>query len=156
MALAAAGESSAAGRLAALVRSLPACRAVVVSDAAAGSDDLPQLLHSVDVLAVADDSPDEVALVLQAMSCGVPTVAVDTGVLSDLVAHDVTGLLVRHPGAVSEALRSLLCDPMRRQGMGLAAVDRVRARFDCAVVGAALERLLLEVVPERSTAAVAS
>jgi hypothetical protein len=37
--------------------------------------------------------------------------------------------------------------------MGLAAVDRVRARFDTAVVGAALERLLVEAVPDQEQAA---
>jgi hypothetical protein len=113
----------------------------------------PALLRTVDAVLALGDSAAEVMLVLQAMSTGVPVVALDTGVLSDLVADGVTGLLVARPAAVPEALRALLSDPMRQESMGLAAVDRVRARFDTAVVGPVLERLLREALPEEEAAA---
>lgn len=107
---------------------------------------LADQLRSCDVLVVADDSEAEVALTLRAMSCAVPVVAVDRGVLSDLVADGVTGLLVR-ADRLSAGVQALLADPTRRQTMGLAAVDRVRARFTTEVVGEVLERALLEVHP---------
>ncbi len=108
---------------------------------------LAERLRSVHALVVTDDSDAEVALALRAMSCAVPVVAVAKGTLSDLVADDVTGVLVRRPADVPAALRTLLADPLGRQSMGLAAADRVRARFDTSVVGATLDAFLLEVLP---------
>jgi glycosyltransferase involved in cell wall biosynthesis len=134
---------------------LPGCEAVAVQ---ADPDDerRPELLRGVDVVVAAEDSGAEVSMVLQAMSSGLPAVALDTGVLSDLVADGVTGLLVPRVTDFPEALRSLVADPMRMQSMGLAAVDRVRARFDTAVVGPLLERLLLEVASDGEEQAAAS
>lgn len=121
----------------------------VVPVPADGMDEtgLADRLRSVHAMVVTDDSDAEVALTLRAMSCAVPVVAVTTGTLADVVADDVTGVLVRRTSDVPLALRSLLSDPIRRQSMGLAAVDRVRARFDTAVVGAGLESALLDVLP---------
>lgn len=130
-----------------LLRALPACDPVLLPADPSDVARLPAALRAVDVVVATDDSDGEVALVLQGMSCGAPTVAVDAGTLSDVVAHGVTGLLTPSPAGVTETLRSLLSDPMRRQSMGLASVDRVRARFATTVVGAALERMLLELAP---------
>ena len=129
-----------------LLRGIPAYEPVVLGQDDAGDDKLAADLLSVHALVVTDDSEDAVALALQAMSCAVPVVGVAVGTLSDLVADGVTGVLVPRAAGVTEALRSLLSDPMRRQSMGLAAVDRVKARFDTDVVGSALEGLLSEVV----------
>lgn len=106
-------------------------------------DLLAAALRSVDVLVVVDDTDEDVALTLRAMSCGVPVVAVDHGVLSDVVADGVTGLLVPRAQIV-DSLRMLVTDRMRREAMGLAAVDRARARFDVSVVGPVLDRALGE------------
>jgi hypothetical protein len=135
-----------------LSRALPAYRPVVLP-ATAGEDELAEALRSVHAFVVSDDTDEEVAMVLRAMSCGVPVVATATGCLADVVADGVTGLRVPRAGGLPEALRSLLSDPMRRQSMGLAAVDRVRARFDTHVVSGTLERLLLDVTTGRVAAA---
>ena len=108
---------------------------------------LADQLRSVHAMVLTGDSDAEVALALRAMSCAVPIVALATGTLADIVADRVTGVLVRRASDIPAALRSLLADPLGRQGMGLAAVDRVRARFDTAVVGATLEAVLLEALP---------
>lgn len=136
-----------------LLRGLPAYEPVVLPGPARSDDELAAALRSVHALVLTDDGDAEVSLALRAMSCAVPVVAVATGTLADLVADEVTGLLVPRAAGAAEALRSLLVDPLRRQSMGLAAVDRVRARFDTAVVGAALEGLLLDVAPDRVAAA---
>lgn len=133
--------------LVARLAALADCRPVLV-DPDAASDDQAGLLRSVTALVAVTDGPDDVTVVLRAMSCGVPTVATDHGALSDLVADGVTGLLVR-PAAVLDALRTLLADPLRAEGLGLAAVDRAQARFDVAVVGAALDRELAALAPAR-------
>lgn len=132
---------------------LPAYDIDLLTRASHGEDELAAALRSAHALVVTDDSDAEVALALRAMSCAVPVVAVATGSLTDIVADEVTGLLVRRSADVTEALRSLLAGPLRRQSMGLAGVDRVRARFDTAVVGAALEGLLLETLPRQVAAA---
>jgi hypothetical protein len=134
-----------------LLRGLTGYDAVPLPGVTTGDDDLARNLRSLHALVVTDDSEAAVALTLQAMSCAVPVVAVSMGTLSDLVADDITGILVPRASGVTDALRSLLPDSMRRQSMGLAAVDRVRARFDTAVVGAALDGLLLEAVGGRVT-----
>ncbi len=129
-----------------LLSDIPAYQPVVLGQDGAGDDELAADLRSVHALVVTDDSEAEVALSLKAMSCAVPVVGVAVGTLSDLVADGITGVLVPRATGVTEALRSLLSDPMRRQSMGLAAVDRVKARFDTEVVGTALEGVLFEVV----------
>ena len=130
---------------------MPGCQAVRVS-LAQPDEQLADTLRSIDVLVVEDDTDEEVAMSLRAMSCGVPVIAPDSGVMADIVADNVTGLLVSR-GSLTDALRSLLSDPMRREAMGLAAVDRVRARFDVSVVGAMLERTLHEAVGSRTAIA---
>jgi phosphatidylinositol alpha-1,6-mannosyltransferase len=70
---------------------------------------------------------------LEAAAAGVPQVAGDSGGASEAVEHGVTGLVVDDPddpGAVAQALRSLLADPVRRRRMGRAARARVEQSFD--------------------------
>ena len=58
---------------------------------------------------------------LEAAAAGVPQVAGDSGGASEAVLHGETGLVVADPGdpgALAEALRSLLTDPNRRRRMG--------------------------------------
>jgi phosphatidylinositol alpha-1,6-mannosyltransferase len=57
------------------------------------------------------------------------------------VVHGETGLVVGDPGdpgAVAEALRSLLADPNRRRRMGRAARSRVQESFDNDVLASRL------------------
>jgi phosphatidylinositol alpha-1,6-mannosyltransferase len=78
---------------------------------------------------------------LEAAAAGVPQVAGDSGGASEAVVHGETGLVVadpRDPGAVAEALRSLLADPNRRRRMGRAARSRVQESFDNDVLASRL------------------
>jgi D-inositol-3-phosphate glycosyltransferase len=63
---------------------------------------------------------------IEAMSCGIPVVATAVGGLRDTVVDRVTGALVppRHPGALAQAVRGVLADPIRRMGYAAAARDR--------------------------------
>ncbi len=70
---------------------------------------------------------------LEAAAAGVPQIAGDSGGAAEAVLDGVSGLVVERPedpGAVAEALRSLLADPARRRRMGRAARARVEESFD--------------------------
>jgi phosphatidylinositol alpha-1,6-mannosyltransferase len=84
---------------------------------------------------------------LEAAAAGVPQVAGDSGGASEAVLDGVTGLVVaspQDPGAVAEALRSLLADPKRRRRMGRAARSRVKESFDNDVLASRLAEALAE------------
>ena len=82
---------------------------------------------------------------LEAAAAGVPQVAGDSGGAPEAVLDGVTGLVVEapeDPGAVAEALRSLLADPARRRRMGRAARARVQEDFDNDVLASRLAEAL--------------
>jgi DMSO/TMAO reductase YedYZ molybdopterin-dependent catalytic subunit len=71
-------------------------------------------------------------VVLEAMACGVPVVAVGIGGVAEVVEHGSTGWLVspaQWEDISRDALR-LLADPQRLKRMGLLGRERVQARFD--------------------------
>ncbi len=78
---------------------------------------------------------------LEAAAAGVPQIAGDSGGAAEAVLDGVTGLVVERPhdpGAVAEAMRSLLADPRRRRRMGRAARARVQESFDNEVLASRL------------------
>lgn len=86
-------------------------------------------------------------VLVEAMSCGLPVVAVSTDGPAEVVTPGVDGLLVPDTGvaAFASALRELIGDPGRRARMGAAAAGSAR-RYDIDVVGAGWERLLSAVI----------
>jgi phosphatidylinositol alpha-1,6-mannosyltransferase len=78
---------------------------------------------------------------LEAAAAGVPQVAGNSGGAPEAVVDGVTGLVVdtpEDPGAVAEAVRTLLADPARRRRMGRAARARVQESFDYDVLASRL------------------
>jgi len=78
---------------------------------------------------------------LEAAAAGVPQIAGDSGGAADAVLDGVTGLVVPtpdDPGAVAEALRTLLADQALRRRMGRAARKRVEESFDNDVLASRL------------------
>jgi D-inositol-3-phosphate glycosyltransferase len=65
------------------------------------------------------------------MPCGVPVAGPAVGCLLDAVVEGATGVLVppEDPRALAAALQALVTDPLRREGYGLAAVERARTRY---------------------------
>ena len=96
------------------------------------------------VVVATDDSAADVSALLEGMAAGRAAVVLDRGILGDLVADHVTGLVVRTEGDLPAAVRALAADGMRREAMGMAAADRVEACFATAVVVEALGRLVDE------------
>ncbi|HEX2031368.1 MAG TPA: glycosyltransferase [Actinomycetota bacterium] len=70
--------------------------------------------------------------VLEAAASGVAVVASRTGALPELVAHGVTGVLVRRgeAAALAAALNDLGCSPHRAAELGRRGRERVRRRND--------------------------
>jgi phosphatidylinositol alpha-1,6-mannosyltransferase len=78
---------------------------------------------------------------VEAAACGVPQVAGDSGGAAEAVADGETGLVVRHPERVDEAvvaLGRLLDDDAERARMGAAARERAVADFSYDVLAARL------------------
>jgi glycosyltransferase involved in cell wall biosynthesis len=93
--------------------------------------EMPALMRSADLLVTAPHDGPFGTAALEAMACGVPVVAAACGGLVETVVDGATGRLVppRDPDALAYALREMLRDPVRREGFGVAAVDRARARY---------------------------
>ena len=69
-------------------------------------------------------------VLLEAMAYGLPCVGVTGDAMSEIILHDITGLVVpADPIALAGALQQLLSDPARRVQMGQAARQRVEAEY---------------------------
>jgi glycosyltransferase involved in cell wall biosynthesis len=97
-----------------------------------------------DVVVVTDDDAAGLTALLQGMAAGRPAVVLDRGVLADVVADQVTGLVVSPRDDLRAAVHELRTNPLRRESMGLAAADRAQACFAADVVVPRLGRLVDE------------
>jgi phosphatidylinositol alpha-1,6-mannosyltransferase len=82
---------------------------------------------------------------LEAAAFGVPQVAGESGGATEAVLDGETGLVVddpSDPGAVAEAIRTLLADPPLRRRLGRAARTRVQEFFDTDVLASRLAEAL--------------
>ncbi|KOV88340.1 hypothetical protein ADL03_04990 [Nocardia sp. NRRL S-836] len=92
---------------------------------------LPALVRSADVVVCVPWCDPFGVAALQAMACGVPVVTTAVGALTDVVVHNVTGVHVPagKPRVLARVLRRLLADGTWREELGIAARDRVVARY---------------------------
>ncbi|HEU4540269.1 MAG TPA: glycosyltransferase [Jiangellaceae bacterium] len=118
-----------AARLADLARKLNVADRVHVVEKPP-RDQLPKLLRSADIVICTPWHEASGTAAIDAMACGRPVVAAAVGELLDVVIEGTTGVLVppRNPVALARAIRSLLEDPIRLDGFGLAAADRISIR----------------------------
>jgi glycogen synthase len=88
--------------------------------------EVPQVLASLDVLAMPSVYEEMGSVLVEAMASGVPVVASRVGGIPDVVADGVTGVLVppRDVDAFAGALDRLVADPERRRQMCLNARER--------------------------------
>lgn len=87
----------------------------------------------VDLVVAGGHGAGHAALVVEAAAQGVPAVAPDLGAFADVVVDGGTGLLLPAGAtveAIGVAVGSLLVDPLRVRGYGLAARLRARAAHD--------------------------
>ncbi len=114
--------------------------------------DIPEVYGAMDVSVQCPVYPEPYGLAnIEAMSCGVPVVAVAQGGPMELCVHGETAILVPpdDPWAVADAVLSLLKDPARAQAMSAAGRRRVEKLFDRRQCVKALEALCGEVLAGR-------
>jgi glycosyltransferase involved in cell wall biosynthesis len=97
----------------------------------------PDLMRSADVLISLSACEPFSMTAVDAMACGVPVLATAAGVQRDAVIHGTTGFLVpsAEPDVLARRIRQLLAAPMLREGFGLAATTRARARYSWERIG---------------------
>jgi len=112
----------------AVIKDLPGVRLVIIGEGP--GEDLSRAVASLDVLVHPGPHETFCQAAQEAMASGVPVVAVAAGGLIDLVDSSRTGWL--YPKGDLAALRSRVCDltgdARKRQAMGAAARESVRAR----------------------------
>jgi glycosyltransferase involved in cell wall biosynthesis len=81
---------------------------------------------------------------LEAMTIGVPCISSDVGGIPDLLDHGGAGIIVPpcDPGALAQALKVLLGDPIRRSQLSRQAAIRARDVYDAANFAASYLNIL--------------
>ncbi len=114
--------------LPALVRSLGLDGAVTLTGQV---PDAGPYIEQLDVLVNASDPEPFGIVLLEGMARGVPVVAVDSGGPAEFIEDGKTGVLARsgEPGALADALETLLTSPESRRAIGQAGRERFAAEF---------------------------
>lgn len=99
--------------------------------------DVPNLLHAVDVAVMSSDYEGSPLFAFECMAHGAPLVSTDVGAVGDVLEDRESVLLVprRDPVAMQQAIHALLHDPQRRAAMASAARERL-GRFEMPAVAA--------------------
>ncbi len=85
---------------------------------------------------------------LEALACGLPVVAGDSGGIAGIVAHQRTGLLLHHANdrdlaaAMARAIDNLLADPATLHRMSVASTVAYRRRHHIDIAAAAIGKVL--------------
>jgi glycosyltransferase involved in cell wall biosynthesis len=89
-------------------------------------DEVPELIHTADVVCCTPWYEPFGMVAVEAMACGVPTVATAVGGLAETVVHGGTGLHVqpRRPDMIRRAVATIIDDPQRATAMSVASVIR--------------------------------
>jgi len=82
---------------------------------------------------------------LEAMASGIPVIGTRTGGTPELLADGETGFLVtpENPAEIAERIVQLANDPILRETMGKAGIERVRQKFDVRANARLIESVLL-------------
>ncbi len=94
-------------------------------------DNIPSLLHGLDLFVMSSVTEGLGTSVLDAMSAGLPVVGTRAGGIPESIVDGETGLLVpaRDPAAIAHAMARMLLDHDARRAFGEAGQRRARARF---------------------------
>jgi glycosyltransferase involved in cell wall biosynthesis len=143
-----AGEGPEKPRLEALVRELGLGEVIMMLGRRL---DVPDMLAALDVAVCASHYEGSPLAVMEYMEAALPIVATRVGGVPDLIEDGVHGVLVEpgDPGALAEALGSLLGDRARASTLGARARERRRREFDLDVMVHNFEALYEELLRAR-------
>jgi glycosyltransferase involved in cell wall biosynthesis len=79
---------------------------------------------------------------LEAMACGLPVIANNSGGTAEQVIHGVTGYLADTPAEMARRVRELLRNPAKRWRMGAAAQAHVRTSFSMVAMNYEYDKLI--------------
>jgi glycosyltransferase involved in cell wall biosynthesis len=115
-------------------------------------EQLPDLLRAADLVVVPSRSMEGFGMsTVEALACGTPVVATDSGASPEILGPIDRALLVPlDAGALADRLEQLLRDPARRQALGARGMESVRARFAWPVILSQLDRVYAELVGEHA------
>ncbi len=103
---------------------------------------------ALDILAHTSRSDGTSLVLLEAMACGIPTVAIRVGGVPEIIEHGTTGLLSNDWEGVAENILHLLEKPLIMEKMKKAAVKRINTHFNVRTntekVAAILENVVTE------------
>ncbi|MQA75295.1 MAG: glycosyltransferase [Solirubrobacterales bacterium] len=115
--------------------------------------ELPAVLRASDLFLLTTEPPESFGIVLiEAMACGLPTIATDYPGVRAVVAEGETGLLVprNDPAAVAAALRSLAeAGSERRREMGAAGRERAEREWSWPRLTDRMDRAYAEAIAAR-------
>jgi N-acetyl-alpha-D-glucosaminyl L-malate synthase BshA len=99
-------------------------------------NDVEDYLQAADLGLFTSESESFCLSILEAMSFACPSIARPVGGIPEVVADNVTGILVPvgEAGPLARAVESLIRDPARRTALGRAAQQRARERFSASVI----------------------
>lgn len=94
-------------------------------------EDVHELMMNADILVHPARWEGFGLVLLEAMRAGLPIVATRVSAIPEVVAEDITGLLVPpdDPDALAAAISKLIHEPARRNEMGIGGFERLRERF---------------------------
>ncbi len=94
-------------------------------------DDIAQVISLADVMLLPSEKESFGLVALEAMACGVPTVASNAGGIPELITHGETGFLapIGDIHQMAEHAIALLTDEQLYQTMSNACLDRARTKF---------------------------
>jgi glycosyltransferase involved in cell wall biosynthesis len=107
--------------------------------------DMPQMLGLFDIMVLPSIWEGLPMIILEAMAAGCPVVATAVGGVPTAVRNGETGILIepKVPGAIADAVVTLLEDPERRQRFGAAARRVFREEFTAEAMTRHYEKLYL-------------
>ncbi len=115
-------------------------------------EDVAPYLQAADVFVLPSATEGLSNALLEAMATGLPPIATAVGGAPDVILQGENGLLVppNNKAALTEALYSLLDDPVRRATLGKAASIRITANYSLNSIAARLRTLYDTVLAESS------
>jgi glycosyltransferase involved in cell wall biosynthesis len=114
-------------------------------------DDVPDVLAAADLFALSSMQEGLPVALLEALAAGCPVVSTDVGGVSEIIRHNVTGLLVppANPEALASAIVEMLSDPKRARSLAAKGQELVQREYSMQAWGRKWQVLYLHVLGRR-------